>query len=113
LLLLDQIYGEGRSLVGDAASVLLRRDQVGDGLGDVVVPPPLGAGAGDVTVVVLGGPDDCDRVPNQFRSTPSTINRSVPNHKSPGFEFAGRSRPSLEATAAHIGNALVARDYAS
>jgi hypothetical protein len=35
-------------------------------LGDTVVPPPLGAGAGEVTVVVLGGPDDCDRVPNQF-----------------------------------------------
>ena len=31
-----------------------------------MVPPPLGAGAGDVTVVVLGGAVDCDRVPNQF-----------------------------------------------
>src|ERR1700730_14723313 len=36
----------------------------GDETGDVVAPPP--PGAGDVTVVVVDGAPDCDRVPNQF-----------------------------------------------
>jgi len=40
-------------------------DTDGDAAGDDFVPP-LDAGAGDVTVVVLGGAVDCERVPNQF-----------------------------------------------
>lgn len=53
----------------------------GDDTGDVVVPPP--AGAGEVTVVELGGATDCDRVPNQFhcvkpkKSRMSTSNASI------------------------------------